>query len=121
MKIKGAYVLSTQAQSLEHGFKDLLDEYGLGEIPINEMVDKLMSNTVKDDINMLPPIYSLEFEYQLSSVFVNTVSTKRRYGTRSTSGLTVKVNGEVFFYEKHLENDLWKDQTETYMIEKNDE
>ncbi|KAI3804066.1 hypothetical protein L1987_32234 [Smallanthus sonchifolius] len=124
----GVHVLSNasldtpwpKAQRLEHGFKDLLDEYGVGEIPINEMVDKLMGNTVKDDISMLPPIYSPEFEYQLSSVFVNTISTERRYGTRSTSALTVKVNGEVFFYEKHLENDLWKEQTETYAIEKND-
>ncbi|KAD6795647.1 hypothetical protein R6Q59_020462 [Mikania micrantha] len=125
----GVHVLSNacldtpwpKAQRLEHGFKDLLDEYGVGQIPINEMVDKLMGNTVKDDISMLPNIYTPEFEYQMSSVFVNTVFAERRYGTRSTSALAVKVNGEVFFYEKHLENDLWKEQTESYMIEKNDE
>ncbi|KAK9070838.1 hypothetical protein SSX86_009406 [Deinandra increscens subsp. villosa] len=125
----GVHVLSNasldtpwpKAQRLEHGFKDLLDEYGVGEIPIKDMVDKLMGNTVKDDISMLPRIYAPEFEYQLSSVFVNIVSTERRYGTRSTSALAVKVNGEVFFYEKHLENDSWKEQTEIYTIEKSDE
>ncbi|KAK1440882.1 hypothetical protein QVD17_06715 [Tagetes erecta] len=124
----GVHVLSNasldspwpKAQRLEHGFRDLLNEYGAGEIPIKEMVDKLMGNTIKDDISMLPRIYNSEFEYQLSSVFVNTVSTKGRYGTRSTSALAVKVNSEVFFYEKHLENDLWKEQSETYTIEKND-
>nr|XP_043625341.1 uncharacterized protein LOC122596776 isoform X2 [Erigeron canadensis] len=124
----GVHVLSNasldtpwpKAQRLEHGFKDLLNQYGEGEIPINEMVDKLMGNTVKDDLNMLPRIYSPEFEYQLSSVFVDIVSAKRRYGTRSTSALVVKASNEIFFYERHLENDLWKEQTETYMIDQNE-
>jgi len=40
------------------------------------------------------------------------------YGTRSTSALAVKASGEVFFYETHLENHLWKENTQTYMIEK---
>lgn len=61
---------------MEHGFKDVLDEYGEGEIPITELIDKLMRNTVKDDISMLPGIYGPEFEYELSSVFVNPVSPK---------------------------------------------
>ncbi|KAF5767253.1 putative transport and Golgi organization protein [Helianthus annuus] len=124
----GVHVLSNasldtpwpKAQRLERGFKDLLDEYGVGEIPIIEMVDKLMGNTVKDDISMLPGIRSPEIEYELSSVFVDTLLTERPYGTRSMSALAVKVTGEVFFYEKHLENGLWKEQTQTYTIEKND-
>ncbi|XP_076920037.1 uncharacterized protein LOC143581049 [Bidens hawaiensis] len=29
--------------------------------------------------------------------------------------------GEVVFYEKHLENDLWKEQTESYVIEKKEQ
>ncbi|KAM0025828.1 putative transport and Golgi organization protein [Helianthus debilis subsp. tardiflorus] len=80
----GVHVLSNasldtpwpKAQRLEHAFKDLLDEYGVGEIPIIDMVDKLMGNTVKDDISMLPGIRSPEVEYELSSVFVNTVLTE---------------------------------------------
>ncbi|KAI3774230.1 hypothetical protein L1987_48777 [Smallanthus sonchifolius] len=84
------------------------------------MVDKLMGNTIKDDINMLPHICDTEFEYQLSSVFVNIVSEERPYGTRSTSTVVVKVNGEFFFYEKHMDNDLWKEQNETYTIVKTD-
>lgn len=46
------------------------------------------------------------------------VGDMQDYGTRSTSALTVKTSGEVFFYERHLENGLWKENTETYMIEK---
>ncbi|KAJ9560704.1 hypothetical protein OSB04_005864 [Centaurea solstitialis] len=108
-----------KAQRLEHGFRVLLDQYHEGEIPINEMVDKLMRNTVKDETSMLPKIYAPEFEYQLSSVFVDMVTPKGRYGTRSTSALAVKASGEVFFYERHLENDSWKEHTATYMIETN--
>lgn len=104
---------------MERCFRDLLEKYGEGEIPINEMVDKLMRNTVKHDISLLPKIYASEFEYQLSSVFVDTIGDmRRRYGTRSTSALTLKASGEVFFYEKHLENDLWKEQSHTYTIQK---
>ncbi|XP_071717015.1 uncharacterized protein [Rutidosis leptorrhynchoides] len=123
----GVHVLSNasldtpwpKAQRLEHGFRDLLNQYGEGEIPINEMVDKLMRNTIKDEVSMLPQIYSPEFEYQLSSVFVDIVSPQKRYGTRSTSALAVKASREVFFYERHLENGLWKELTETYTIQKN--
>lgn len=39
---------------------------------MKEMVEILMTNTVKDDESMLPKIYSAEFEYQLSSIFVDT-------------------------------------------------
>lgn len=109
-----------KAQRLEHSFRDSLNLYGDGELPVNEMVDKLMRNTVKDDLSKLPQIYPPEFEYQLSSVFVDAVSVKGRYGTRSTSALAVKASGEVFFYEKHLENGAWIEQTETYFIEKSE-
>jgi len=64
---------------LEQGFRNLLDEYGEGEIPITEMIDKLMRNTEKDDISMLPRIYNPEFEYELSSIFVKPISIKVNY------------------------------------------
>nr|GEU81329.1 histone deacetylase HDT1 [Tanacetum cinerariifolium] len=70
----GAHVLSNASlntpwpkvssnQRLEHGFRDFFNQYGDGEIPINEMVDKLMGNTVKDELSKLPHIYSAEMEY----------------------------------------------------------
>ena len=37
------------AERLRHGFNDVLDVYGEGEVPVDEMVEKLMTNTVKDD------------------------------------------------------------------------
>lgn len=61
-----------QAERLRHNFKDFLDKYGERELPMKEMVEILMTNTVKDDESMLPKIYSAEFEYQLSSIFVDT-------------------------------------------------
>lgn len=61
-----------QARRLGHNFKELLDKYGEGEIPTEEMVEKLMKNTIKDDEIVLPRIYPPEREHQLSSIFVDT-------------------------------------------------
>lgn len=58
---------------MRHNFKELIDEYGEGEFPIKEMVEKLMTNTVKDDEDhLLPGIHPPEFERPLSSIFVDT-------------------------------------------------
>ncbi|KDP45334.1 hypothetical protein JCGZ_09583 [Jatropha curcas] len=106
-----------KAQRLGHNFKDLLDKYGDSELPVNEMVEKLMMNTIKDEENMLPKIYPAEFEHQLSSIFVDTDTPLGRYGTRSTSAVSVKSGGEVNFYERHLENEKWLERTESFKIE----
>ena len=60
-----------QAQRLEKSFKDLLDDYGETEILLKEMPEKLMRDTTKDDESRLSGIYPPEFEYQLSSIFVD--------------------------------------------------
>lgn len=106
-----------KAQRLGNNFKELLDTYGEEELPVKEMVEKLMKNTEKDDESLLPHIFPPEREYNLSSIFVDTNTPLGRYGTRSTSTLLAKATGEVFFYERHLENDLWKEQTATFQIE----
>ncbi|XP_059654146.1 uncharacterized protein LOC132300884 isoform X2 [Cornus florida] len=121
----GVHVLSNarldspwpKSQRLGNNFKDLLDLYSGGEIPMQEMADKLMRNTVKDDENMLPHIYSIEWEYQLSSIFVESVTPSGLYGTRSTSALSLKTSGEVSFYERYVEKEIWKEQTVNYQIE----
>ncbi|XP_073154400.1 uncharacterized protein [Henckelia pumila] len=41
-----------------------------------------------------------------------------RYGTRSTSAVVLKTSGEVCFYEKYLEEDMWKKHKVSYHIEK---
>lgn len=60
---------------MRDGFAELLDLYGDGELPAREMADKLMMNKIKDeDKSLLPSIYPSQFEYQLSSIFVDTDS-----------------------------------------------
>lgn len=63
-----------QAQRLGNNFKELLDTYGEEELPVKEMVEKLMKNTEKDDESMLPHIFPPEREYNLSSIFVDTIT-----------------------------------------------
>ncbi|KAL9415628.1 hypothetical protein AB3S75_043842 [Citrus x aurantiifolia] len=107
-----------KAQRLGHAFKELMDKYGEGELQMKEMADELMMDTTKDDESLLPHIYPPETESHLSSIFIDTERPLGRYGTRSTSSLYVKSSGEVYFYERHLEKDLWKEQTVAYQIEK---
>ena len=49
-----------------------MDTYGEEELPVKEMVEKLMTNTEKDDESLLPHIFPPEREYNLSSIFVDT-------------------------------------------------
>ncbi|KAJ6765606.1 SER/THR-RICH PROTEIN T10 IN DGCR REGION [Salix purpurea] len=110
-----------KAQRLGHGFKDFLEKYGEAELPTEEMVEILMTSTIKDDESMLPGIYPSEREYQLSSIFVETDTPLGRYGTRSTSALSVKSSGEVNFYERYLDKDQWKEHTMSCQIKKMEE
>ncbi|KAF7834547.1 transport and Golgi organization 2-like protein [Senna tora] len=107
-----------KGERLRHNFKELVDQYGESEYPIKEMVEKLMTNTIKDEESLLPGIHPPQREYPLSSIFVEVDFPWGRYGTRSSSALLVKSNGEVCFYEKYLDDvDVqWKEKTVTYQI-----
>ncbi|KAJ9165850.1 hypothetical protein P3X46_020674 [Hevea brasiliensis] len=107
-----------KAQRLERNLKEQLDKYGEGEIPVEEMLDKLMRDTVKAAKSRLPGICSFDWEYSLSSIFVEVETPLGCYGTRSTIALTVRANGEVSLYETYLENDTWKEHTVNYYISK---
>ncbi|OAY22511.1 transport and Golgi organization 2 homolog [Manihot esculenta] len=107
-----------KAQRLEKNFKEQLEQYGEGEIPVKEMIHKLMRDTVKAAKSRLPGICSTDWEYNLSSIFIEVETPLGRYGTRSTIGLTVRANGEASFYETYLENDMWKERTVKYYISK---
>ncbi|XP_048234517.1 transport and Golgi organization 2 homolog isoform X2 [Ricinus communis] len=107
-----------KAQRLRQNLKDVIDNYGETELPVIEMVEILMTNTVKDEESMLPKIYPSEFEYQLSSIFVDTDTPLGRYGTRSTSMLSVKSSGEINFYERYLEKETWHEHKDSFWIEK---
>ena len=67
--------ISFQAQRLGDSFKELLDKDGNNELPVKEMANELMTNTIKDDISVLPRIYPPEYEYELSSIFVDTMTS----------------------------------------------
>lgn len=65
-----------QAQRLKQHFTNFLNMYGNVECPIGEMPEKLMRDTVKDEKEMLPGILPPEWEYNLSSVYVDIETPK---------------------------------------------
>jgi uncharacterized protein with NRDE domain len=107
-----------KAQRLGLTFKAQLGKYGKGEIPIKEMVGRLMRDTVKADESKLPHICSLDWEFNLSSIFVEVDTPLGPYGTRSTAALAIKKSGEVSFYEIYLDKETWKEKTVNYRIQR---
>ncbi|XP_056169951.1 uncharacterized protein LOC115672828 isoform X3 [Syzygium oleosum] len=106
-----------KAVLLRSNFEKFLEKYGTGELPAEDLADKLMTDMTKADKRTLPGIYSVEFEYMLSSIFVEANTEQGRYGTRSISAVSVKTSGEVAFYEKYLGEESWKEHTVSYMME----
>ncbi|KAL8491504.1 hypothetical protein ACS0TY_023210 [Phlomoides rotata] len=106
----GVHVLSNaqlnspwpKAARLETNFKLHVDQYGEGEIPVKELVEKLMRDKEKADESELPNICPLEWEFNLSSIFVEVDTPLGKYGTRSTAALTVRAGGEARFYELEM-------------------
>ncbi|CAI9769025.1 unnamed protein product [Fraxinus pennsylvanica] len=95
----GRLAFVTNAQRLRYSFKDMSNKYGQAEISIEEVTGNLMGDTTKDDQSKLPLIYPPEFEWVLSAVVLRT-------------------SGDVIFYERHLEKDLWKEKAICYHMEK---
>lgn len=123
----GVHVLSNatldtpwpKAQRLERSFKDIVEEYGEKEIPLQKLPEKLMRDTTKDDDeSKLPHIYPLEWEHHLSSIFVDTETPMGRYGTRSTSVVSVQYSGLVNFQELYLDKESWKESSISFQLEK---
>ncbi|CAO2833718.1 unnamed protein product [Amaranthus hypochondriacus] len=107
-----------KAERLGLKFQKMLYRYGEDEIPIKDMVSKLMRDTKEADECRLPRIWPLEWELSMSSIFVKKETTSGYYGTRSTAAVTMLGNGEVNFYETYLEKEMWKEQKINYCIEK---
>ncbi|CAN1315596.1 Transport and Golgi organization 2 homolog [Linum perenne] len=59
-----------KVQKLGLGFKEQLLNYGEGEIPLKEIGKKLMRDRAKAEKNRLPGICSVDWEFGLSSIFV---------------------------------------------------
>ncbi|GMN34746.1 hypothetical protein TIFTF001_004873 [Ficus carica] len=83
-----------KAKRLEETFKEELRRYGESEIPVKEMIEKLMRDKVKANESELPHICATDWESNLSSIFVQVDTPLGLYGTRSSAALTVKTNGE---------------------------
>lgn len=108
-----------KAQRLQFRFKEHLSKNGEGEIHVKEVIKKLMKDKVKADKSMLPNICSLDWEFNLSSIFVEVETPLGLYGTRSSAALTVRSNGKVNFYEDYLDDDnVWKDHVIDFHIQK---
>jgi len=59
-----------QSLRLELSFKEHVGKYGEGEIGVKEVIEKVMKDRVKADKSVLPHICSLDWEFNLSSIFV---------------------------------------------------
>ncbi|PKU59412.1 transport and Golgi organization 2 homolog [Dendrobium catenatum] len=109
-----------KALRLHENFNKLLRRYGNEEIPEKEVFVNLMSDSVKADLNRLPNTgCEPEWEFNLSSTFVDIESKRGRYGTRSMAALSVVSNGEVSFYERYLDvNDgEWREHTFEFQMD----
>ncbi|KAK7321168.1 hypothetical protein VNO77_31522 [Canavalia gladiata] len=106
-----------KAQRLEVGFKEQLAKYGEGEIPVKEVIQKLMKDKTKADKSCLPNICSLDWEFNLSSIFVEVKTPLGLYGTRSTAAVIVTSNGSVSFFEAYLEEGKWKEHVVDFHIQ----
>ncbi|KAM0946960.1 putative transport and Golgi organization protein [Dioscorea sansibarensis] len=120
----GVHVLSNanldtpwcKAQRLVQNFEKLLMKQE-GEVPLNEMAEKLMQDTTRVDQDQLPNTgCGLEKESLLSSIFIDVDTDQGRYGTRSTIALCVRENA-VTLFEQYLEGALWKEHTFQFQIE----
>ncbi|XP_072995578.1 uncharacterized protein [Typha latifolia] len=108
-----------KAQRLRKSFRELLWKHGDEEIPPEDIVEKLMRDTTKATKDMLPNTgCNADWEFNLSSIFVDIDTKEGHYGTRSTDALSVNSNGNVNFYEKYIDSGVWKDLTVEYHIMK---
>ncbi|KAG8065790.1 hypothetical protein GUJ93_ZPchr0004g38607 [Zizania palustris] len=107
-----------KALRLGQSFNRFAATHDGAEISLQHMVEKLMMDTVKADRSMVPDTgVDPDWEYQLSSIFIDTKKGEARYGTRSMAALAVKLNGEVTFYERYLESSLWKENHIQFVLE----
>lgn len=106
-----------KALRLEVGFKKQLAKYGVGDIPVKELIHKLMNDRTKAEESRLPHICSLDWEYDLSPIFVEVETPLGLYGTRSSAAVIVRWNGEVNFFEAYLDDGVWKEHVIDFHIQ----
>ncbi|KAJ1272303.1 hypothetical protein BS78_06G192000 [Paspalum vaginatum] len=117
----GLHVLSNAAidSPWPKSFKRYLATHGDAEAPLKKMVEGLMMDTIKPNRSLVPDTgVDPEWEYKLSSIFIDTAKGQARYGTRSMVALGVKLDGEATFYERYLEDGLWNENLIQFKMEK---
>ncbi|RLM73858.1 hypothetical protein C2845_PM15G18670 [Panicum miliaceum] len=103
---------------LGQSFRKYLETNGDSEASLKQMVEELMMDTIKPDRSIVPDTgVDPEWEYKLSSIFIDTAKGQARYGTRSMVALASKLDGEVTFYERYLENSSWKENMIQFQME----
>ena len=86
----------------------LLSQYPGQVIPEDHLIDEVLADSTSAEISRLPKTgMSEEMEHILSSIFVQWES--RQYGTRSMAVVAVHKTGQITFYDKYLEDGVWKD------------
>ncbi|KAM3369253.1 hypothetical protein ACQJBY_017260 [Aegilops geniculata] len=102
--------LISQVLRLGQSFNRFLAAHDDAEVSLKQMVEELMTDTVKADRSAVPDTgVDPDWEYQLSPIFIDTKKGQARYGTRSMAAIGVKLDGEVTFYERSLASSLWNE------------
>ncbi|KAG0488304.1 hypothetical protein HPP92_007115 [Vanilla planifolia] len=106
-----------KAQRLGKIFMEFLRQHEEEEVYEKEMVETMMKDTVRAELDRLPKTgCDVEWEQKLSSIFIDVKTKMGTYGTRSTSILSVKTTGQVSFYESYLEDKQWKEHAMCYKL-----
>lgn len=86
----------------------MLSQYPGQVIPEDRIIDEVLTDSTRAPISSLPKTgLSEEAEHTLSPIFVYRGPPP--YGTRSMAVVAVHKTGYTSFYEKYLEDGVWKD------------
>lgn len=93
----------------------LISQFPEDLIPEECIIESLLSDSEKADYSHLPETgLPLETEHVLSPIFV--YRNVPPYGTRSMAVVAVLKTGEATFYEKYIEDGVWKDHKLSFTI-----
>ncbi|KAG6548113.1 hypothetical protein Mapa_010393 [Marchantia paleacea] len=110
-KQKFEAILSAQSLSSAEGEVDLPNELIVEQV--------LHDPTRPQDVSVQTAETgcSEEMEREVSSIFVDTTLFERAYGTRSMSVIGIRTDGTVSFFERSLEDGVWKDKVLRFTLE----
>lgn len=93
----------------------LLSQYPDQVIPENCLIDELLTDSTRAEISRLPKTgLSEAHEHAFSPIFVYWDNPP--YGTRSMTVIAVHKTGQTTFYEKYLEDGIWKDHKLSFSL-----